>query len=75
MLPSFEMHHIYEKRSHILYFAFSKLGLNPIYNAYLNASPFKYYIRIYIAYSWGGEDNLLMLYLNTPFLDVTKVVT
>ena len=44
---------IYKSRA--LNFAFRKLGLNPIYNAYSNGSPFKYYISIL-----GGSEAMLI---------------
>ena len=39
----------------LLNFTFKKLGLNPIYHAYLNKSEFKYYISIL-----GGVGGLLI---------------
>ena len=64
------LQYIYEKTSHVclnyliyknkaLSFTFRKLKINTIYKAYLNESPFKYYISIL----GGGERLGLCLFL------------
>ena len=49
-------------KNRVLIFAFRKLELNVIYNAYSNESPFKYYISI-LGGVWGVGSKAMIILL------------